>query len=104
MKRVQIKMSDDVFNTMTFKASALGISNSKLVRTLIVEQTIVSADNHKDNTRIFGLLGNLTNNINQISRNLNIANNEGTLSNIDYDTMLNMLTVILSNSESCINV
>jgi len=103
MNRVQIKMSDEVFNTMNFKAKALGISNSKFVRSLIMEQTIVSSDNNKDVTRVKGLLGNLTNNINQISHNLNVANLKGDLSQIDYDNMINMLTIILNNTESYVN-
>jgi len=103
MPRVQIKMSDTVYNTMTFKAKALGISNSELVRSLIMDKDVISSSSHKDYTRALGLLGNLTNNINQIALNLNIANKEGSLNDINYDNLINMLTVILNNAESCIN-
>lgn len=100
MQRVNFKLPDEVFNTMTFKAKALGVNNTTYIKALIMEQTIVSADNHKDYTRANGLMGNLTNNINQIAVNLNIANKEGTLSDIDYDNLINILTVIENNTES----
>jgi hypothetical protein len=100
MKRVQIKMEDEIYNTMVFKAKALGITNSSLVRNLILEQTVVSADTHKDYTRAIGLMSNLTNNINQIAHNLNIANKSGYLKDYDYDNLINMLTIIENNSEN----
>ncbi len=103
MQRVNFKLPDEVFNTMTFKAKALGVNNTTYIKSLIMEQDIVSADNHKDYTRALGLLGNLTGNINQIAVTLNIANKEGTLSDIDYDNLVNMFTIILNNTESYIN-
>ena len=45
-------------------------------------------------------MGNLTNNINQIALNLNIANKEGKLKDIDYENLINILTVIENNTES----
>ena len=100
MIRVNFKFPDEVHNTMTFKAKALGINNTTYIKSLIMEQTIVSADTHKDYTRANGLMGNLINNINQIAVNLNIANKEGTLSDIDYDNLINILTVIENNTEN----
>lgn len=102
MIRVNFKLPDDVYHIMTFKAKALGINNTSYIKVLIMEQTIVSADTHKDYTRANGLMGNLTNNINQIALNLNIANIEGSLKDIDYDNLINILTVIENNTESFI--
>lgn len=103
MQRVNFKFPDNVYQTMTFKAKALGVNNTTYIKALILEQNIVSAESHKDYTRTLGLLGNLTGNINQIAMNLNIANKEGHLKNIDYDNMLNMLTVILNSVENFID-
>ena len=103
MTRVNFKLPDEVFNTMTFKAKALGVNNTTYIKSLIMEKDIVSAESHKDYTMALGLLGNLTGNINQISVNLNIAKNEGSLSQIDYDNLINMFTIILNNTENYIN-
>ena len=48
MVRVNFKLPDEVYNTMTFKAKALGVNNTTYIKSLIMEQTIVSADTHKD--------------------------------------------------------
>ena len=102
MQRVNFKLPDNVYHTMTFKAKALGVNNTTYVKTLIMEQAIVSAESHKDYTRTLGLLGNLTGNINQIAATLNVAHNEDALNTIDYEMMINMLTMILKNAEVCI--
>jgi hypothetical protein len=101
MQRVNFKLPDNVYHTMTFKAKALGINNTTYIKTLIMDTKIVSADTHKDYTRTLGLLGNLTGNINQIAATLNVAHNEGNLNAIDYEMMINMLTMILKNAEVC---
>lgn len=103
MQRVNFKFPDEVYNTMIFKAKAFGVNNTTYIKSLIMEQNIVSADNHKDYTRVLGILGNLTGNINQIALTLNLANRDGVLSSVDYDNLINMLTVILNNTESYIN-
>jgi len=97
MKRVNFKFPDEIFNTMTFKARALNVSNTTYVKSLIMEKTIVAADTNKNYTRIIGLMGNLTNNINQIAVNLNTANKAGHLGDIDYENLINILTVIENN-------
>ena len=103
MKRVNFKLPDEVYNTMLFKSKALGVNNTSLFKSLIMEQPIIHQSNYKDYTKVLGLLGNLTNNINQIAKVLNIANKEGILEDVDYDNFLNVLTVILDNSERSIN-
>lgn len=103
MIRVNFKLPDNVYNTMTFKAKSLGVNNTTYIKALIMEQTIVSADNHKDLTKVKSLMSNLTGNINQIATVLNVANIEGTLNDIDYDNLNNMLTVILNNTESFVS-
>jgi len=94
MKRVQIKMQDNIYETMSSKAKALSLSNSEFVRSLIMEQTITKKLNQKDYTRTLGLLGNLTNNINQIAHNLNIARNDQNLDKIDYEDIINKLIIL----------
>ena len=103
MVRVNFRLPDEVFNTMTFKAKALGINNTTYIKSLIMEQEIVSADNYKDYTRVLGLLGNLTGNINQIALILNVANKESYLNDVDYSNIINMLTIILNNMDNYTN-
>ncbi len=103
MHRVQIKMSDEVFNTMTFKAKSLGINNSLLVRGMIMNQEVVSAQNHKDYTRLIGLVAKFGNNLNQISHNLNLANVKGELGAVDYKHLINILTMLEHHIESTLH-
>ena len=103
MHRVQIKMSDEVFNTMTFKAKSLGINNSLLVRGMIMNQEVVSAQNHKDYTRLIGLVAKFGNNLNQISHNLNLANVKGELGAVDYEHLINILTMLEHHIESTLH-
>ena len=102
MKRVQIKMPDEVYETMIFKAKALQVTNSAFVRSLILNQNIISTTRDKDYTRVLGLLGNIGGNINQISHNLNIAQNGENLDVINYKTIINQLTIIQASIEACI--
>jgi len=99
MHRVQIKMSDEVFNTMTFKARSLGVSNSLFVRDMIMNQEIVSKGNHKEYGKLIGLVAKFGNNINQISHNLNLANLKGELGSIDYEHLINLLTLLENHVE-----
>jgi len=103
MHRVQIKMSDEVFNTMTFKAKSLGINNSLLVRGMIMNQEVVSAQKHKDYTRLIGLVAKFGNNLNQISHNLNLANVKGELGAVDYEHLINILTLLEHHIESTLH-
>jgi len=103
MHRVQIKMSDEIFNTMTFRAKSLGINNSLLVRGMIMNQEVVSSQSHKDYTRLIGLVAKFGNNLNQISYNLNLANIKGELGMVDYDNLINILTLLEHHIERTLN-
>lgn len=94
MHRVQIKMSDEIFNTMTFRAKALGVNNSLLVRSMIMNQEMLSVQSHKDYSRLIGLVAKFGNNLNQISHNLNLANMKGELGTVDYEHLINILTLL----------
>jgi len=100
VKRIQIKMPDIVFHTLTFKATSLGVNNSAYVRALIMDQEIISADRHDDKSHLIGLVAKFGNNINQIAHTLNIANLNGNLHDIDYQNLLNILLKLEKNIES----
>jgi hypothetical protein len=96
-------MSDEVFNTMTFRAKSLGINNSIFVRSMIMNQEIISTPSHKDYSRIIGLVAKFGNNLNQISHNLNLANVKGELGTVDYDNLINILTLLEHHIECTLN-
>jgi hypothetical protein len=96
-------MSDEVFNTMTFRAKSLGINNSIFVRSLIMNQEIISSPSNKEYSRLIGLVAKFGNNLNQISHNLNLANVKGELGTVDYDNLINILTLLEYHIECTLN-
>lgn len=103
MHRVQIKMSDEIFNTMTFRATSLGVSNSELVRDMIMNKEVISKESHKEYGRLIGLVAKFGNNLNQISHNLNLANVKGELGSVDYQHLINLLTLLEHHVERTLN-
>lgn len=103
MKRVEIKMQDDLFNTLTIKASALGTTNSSYIRSLILDKEIVNVKTNKDLSKLIGLVAKFGNNINQMSHNLNIAHNRNLLKEVDYNHLIILLTSMNNDISSTLN-
>ena len=100
MKRIQVKMPDNVFHTLTLKAASLGTNNSAYIRALILDQEILSADKHEDKSRLIGEVAKFGNNLNQIAHVLNISNLAGTLDDVNYESLLDQLYLLEKRIES----
>ena len=100
MKRIQVKMPENVFHTLTLKAASLGSNNSAYIRALILEQEILSADKHEDTSRLIGEVAKFGNNLNQIAHVLNISNLAGTLDDVSYEALLDQLYLLEKRMQS----
>ena len=100
MKRIQIKMPDNIFHTLTLKAASLGTNNSAYIRALILDQEILSADKNEDTSRLLGEVAKFGNNLNQIAHILNISNLAGTLDDVNYQALLEQLYLLEKRIEA----
>jgi hypothetical protein len=100
MKRIQVKMPDNVFYTLTLKAASLGTNNSAYIRALILGQEILSADKNEEQSRIIGEVAKFGNNLNQIAHVLNISNLACTLDDVNYQALLDQLYLLEKAIES----
>lgn len=92
-KTITIRLSDELYNMLQIKASASNMNTSDYIRTSINESDI-KVDNRKDIGKLIGSINKVGNNINQIAHNLNIANNSNKLDDINYNNILDKLTII----------
>lgn len=92
-KRVNIRLSKELFNMLTFKAIAAKKTTSEYIRESITTSDI-KVDNSKDINRLISSLNLIGNNINQIAHNLNIANKSDKLDDINYNNLLDRLIII----------
>jgi len=100
MKRIQVKMPDNVFHTLTLKAASLGTNNSTYIRALILDQEILSADKNEEQSRLIGEVAKFGNNLNQIAHVLNISNLAGTLDDVNYQALLDQLYLLEKRMEA----
>jgi hypothetical protein len=100
MKRIQVKMPDNIFHTLTLKAASLGTNNSAYIRALILDQEILSADKNEEQSRLIGEVAKFGNNLNQIAHVLNISNLAGTLDDVNYQALLDQLYLLEKAIES----
>lgn len=84
------------------KAKASGKSISEYIRELIATSE-VKPSKSKDYGRLLGAVNIIGNNINQIARNLNIANKQGALADENYDELLNVLLLIWANTKALLD-
>ena len=92
-KTITIRLSDELYNMLQIKASASNMNTSDYIRTSINDSDI-KVDNRKDIGKLIGSINKVGNNINQIAHNLNIANNSNKLDDINYNNILDKLTII----------
>ncbi len=102
-KPTLFNLNDEIKDTLTFKAKALGMTNSDYVRNAIMNDTIIVNNDNSNCVSLLGRVNNFTGNFNQISHNLNLANNYGFLNDIDYDTLMDILTEMNNNIRSTLN-
>ena len=92
-KRVNIRLSNELFNMLTFKAIAAKKTTSEYIRESITTSDI-RVDNSKDINRLISSLNLIGNNINQIAHILNIANKIDKLDDVNYNNLLDRLIII----------
>ena len=92
-KTITIRLSDELYNMLQIKTSASNMNTSDYIRTSINDSDI-KVDNRKDIGKLIGSINKVGNNINQIAHNLNIANNSNKLDDINYNNILDKLTII----------
>ena len=92
-KQINLRVSEELYNTLQIKAKAVDLNVSKYIRSAILESDI-KPDNSKDIARLIGEVKKIGNNINQIAYNLNIANLNGKLNDINYNAILDEMIVI----------
>ena len=101
MAELHIKISDELKAVLMMKAQASGKSMSQYVKELIATSQVKPSS--KDYGRLLGAVNIIGNNINQIARNLNIANKQGVLADENYDELLNVLLLIWANTKALLD-
>ena len=92
-RRIEIRVSEELYNMLVFKASASDKKLSEFVRECIVSSD-VKIDNSKDILKLVFQMNKIGNNINQIAHKLNIAHNSNKMNDINYTNLLDELIVI----------
>lgn len=93
MKLITLRISEELDNMLTLKAAAANKNRSDYLRDSISKSN-VSIDTSKDIRLMLGSVNKIGNNINQIAHNLNIANNSNKLDDVNYNNILDKLTII----------
>ena len=93
MKLITLRISDELDNMLTLKSAAANKNRSDYLRDSISKSNI-AIDTTKDIRMMLGSINKVGNNINQIAHNLNIANNNNKLDDINYNNILDKLTII----------
>ncbi len=101
MTNITIRMSNELKALLKLKAKSANKSISMYIRELITTSEVKL--NNKDYVLLAEAVNRIGNNINQIARNLNIANKQGALSEQDYDELLNVLLLIWSNTKALLD-
>jgi len=93
MKLITLRISDELNNMLTLKSAAANKNRSDYLRDSISKSSI-AIDTTKDRKMMLGSVNKIGNNINQIAHNLNIANNSNKLDDVNYNNILDKLTII----------
>ena len=92
-KQINIRVNQEILNTLMVKANVANMKKSEYIIKCILNSNI-KVDNSKDICKLIGSVNKIGNNINQIAKNLNIANNTNKLDDINYNNLLDKLTII----------
>lgn len=92
-KTVTTRLTVELYNMLQLKSASSNMTPSDYIRHSIT-QSDIKVDNRKDIGKLIGAINRIGNNINQIAHNLNIANNSNKLDDINYNNILDKLTII----------
>ncbi|MEA2018243.1 MAG: plasmid mobilization relaxosome protein MobC, partial [Campylobacterota bacterium] len=92
-KEFKFRLSEELYNMLQLKASASNMNASDYLRSAI-NTSDIKIDDRKDIGKLICSINRIGNNINQIAHNLNKANNSNKLDDINYNNILDKLTII----------
>ncbi len=92
-KEFKFRLSGELYNMLQLKAAASNMNASDYIRNAI-NTSDIKINDRKDIGKLIGAINKIGNNINQIAHNLNIANNSNKLDDINYNNILDKLTII----------
>jgi len=101
-RRFEVRLTEELYNTLEFKSKAVNMNKSEYILKSIINSDI-KIDDSKDIRMLLASINRIGNNINQIAKNLNIANNINKLDDINCDNILDKLTIIEYNLKYILN-
>ena len=97
-KQINIRVDENVFNLLEFKSKSINLSKTDYIIKAIINSDI-KIDNSKNLLELINAINKIGNNINQISKNLNIAHNSDKLGSVNYNNLLDKLIIIEAQLE-----
>lgn len=92
-KTITTRLTVELFNILQDKSALCNMNASDYIRHSIT-QSSVKKDTSKDISSMLCSVNRVGNNINQMAKNLNIANNNSSLNDVDYENILDKLIII----------
>jgi len=99
---IVVRLTDELYTELLIKSQSLNMTISDYIRGTICNTELNYQTNEKDFGYLIGAINRVGNNINQIAHNLNIARNEQSLNQFDYEDLMNQLIIINSEIKSLI--
>lgn len=91
-KQINIRINNQTLELIDNKAKNANMNRSEFIINAILISKIKAKN--KDIFKLISAINRIGNNINQISRTLNIANNDNNLSDILFENILDKLSII----------
>jgi len=92
-KQINIRVNKSILDTLELKSKALNMNKSEYIIKAIIDSDI-KVYNDRYDLDVINNLNRIGNNVNQIARNMNIARNANKLDDVNYISILDMLTII----------
>lgn len=92
-KVITVRLTHELYNMLQLKSKASGMNTSEYIRNAI-NNSEVKMNYKKDIGRLIGSINKIGNNINQIAHNINIARSSNNVEDIDYNNILDKLTIV----------
>ena len=93
-KSISLRLTEELFDELSFKSELLHISNSDFLRRAIINTVISAKLDTKELASLISTLNKISQDISQISEVLNVSNLEDSLLDVDYENLLNQLILI----------
>ena len=100
-KKLTIRLNKETYQKLKEKTAELGLTQSQYLRQIIVKGK--ATKKCKNLNSLILHISKIGNNLNQIAKNLNIAEKKGSLSGVDYDLLLDELMQINNNLKALLN-